>query len=396
MARTRQPQGSARVDPSYPYARNLRGAWIADGNSPLRNISNRGGIGDLTAVGSPLLVPTPYGIGVSLNGSSQYLTNTSNAAITTTPFTFLFRVYVSSAQATSARLMDISTGTTVDRVLGVWKPDGGNLQVQHYDGSANNIAEDPSSFVLNAWYSIAARFDSNSSRSLFVNGVNVATNTGSGITGGINRLTIGYDPWASAQYLNGVVAVPLAFDAALPSEEIALLHQNPYRWAAPQRRIWVQLGPAAGGAGTDATIAGTQITDVGAVTVEATTGAAIAGTQASDVGAVTAEATIGAAIAGTQASDVAALVVDSEVGTTSCAIGGVQASDVGAIAVEATLGLELTGTQASDLGYIVVEATLPAAMAGTQASDVAAVTVTAASSSIWTDIPPVSTIWTDL
>jgi hypothetical protein len=239
---------------------------------------------------------------------------------------------------------------------------------------------------------------------------------------------IDYPPYTTTVFLDGVAVYSIdsyVYDVAskriyigsgYPTQYDGIIHQHLFiqgviwtdaeiaeysarPWSSLReatRRPFIFFGPPAGGTGTDAAIAGTQESDVGAITAEATTGAALAGTQASDVGAVTVEATTGAAIAGTQDSDVAALVVDSEVGTTSCAIGGVQASDVGAIAVEATLGLELAGTQASNLGYIVVEATLPAAIAGTQASDVAAVTVTAASSSIWTDIPAASTIWTDL
>jgi hypothetical protein len=195
-----------------------------------------------------------------------------------------------------------------------------------------------------------------------------------------------------------------------------------------RRKVWVLFAPAAGGGTTDAAIAGTQATDVGAVTVEATTGCAVAGTQASDVGAiaveattgcaiagtqttdvgaVTVEATTGCAVVGTQASDVAAVEVTAGTGSTDASIAGIQTSDVGAIAVEATLGLSLSGTQASDAGYIVVEATLPAAMAGTQTSDVAAITATTTvvvsiwtdvgvSAATWSDVGTATSIWTDL
>jgi hypothetical protein len=237
MARARQPQGPARVDPSYPYAKNLRGAWLASGTAPLQNASNRGGLGDLTAVGSPLFVPTPYGIGVSLNGSSQYLTNTSNAAITSYPFTFFLWVYMSSAQSGSARVMDISIGTGVTVVAGLRYGDGEGYRVQHYDGA--NSQTDPINPAKGAWHSLAGRFTSTSARSFFFDGALVGTNTDTrSAFSGIDRLTIGWAPWGS-EYLNGIVAVPLAFDAALPSEEIALLHQNPYRWAAPQRRPFI-------------------------------------------------------------------------------------------------------------------------------------------------------------
>jgi hypothetical protein len=217
------------------------------------------------------------------------------------------------------------------------------------------------------------------------------------------------------------------WDHAKSAAEVQELSANPAQiFAAPLRRLY--FAPAAGGGTTDAAIAGTQATDVGAVTVEATTGCAVAGTQASDVGAIAVEATTGCAIAGTQttdvgavaveattgcavvgtqASDVAAVEVTAGTGSTDAAIAGIQASDVGAIEVEATLGLSLSGTQASDAGYIVVEATLPAAMAGTQTSDVAAITATTTvvvsiwtdvgvSAATWSDVGTATSIWTDL
>lgn len=193
---------------------------------------------------------------------------------------------------------------------------------------------------------------------------------------------------------NGAIGLAVGSFSWLPESEAYDLLGNPWQIFAPNiRRIY--FGVSGGVTTTDAAIAGTQATDVGAITVEATTGAAIAGTQAADVGAVTVEATTGAAIAGTQASDIAAIDVTASTGQTDAAMAGTQAPDVGAITVEATLGLTLSATQASDVGYIVVEATLPASMAGTQDSDVAAITVTAAGTSIWTDISGSTTSWAD-
>ncbi len=212
--------------------------------------------------------------------------------------------------------------------------------------------------------------------------------------------------------LDASVAAILPYKAS--DAQVRELYANPWQLAATDlRRIY--FAPSGGGTTTDATIAGTQAEDVGAITAEATTGAAIAGAQASDIGAITtetpanadiagvqasdigaitAEATTGSAIAGTQASDGAAVEVTASTGQTDAAVSGIQTPDVGAIDVTATLRLEIAGAQATDLGYIVVEATLPATMAGTQASDGAAITI--AGSSIWTDINPASSIWTDI
>lgn len=231
--RLRQPKGAVRVSSSYPYAGNLRGAWLASSGSLLANASIRGGLGDLAAVSSPSVVGTPYGLGIGLNGTDQYLTNTANTAVTSFPMTFFIRCYVPSWS--SYRIFDVSYGTGITTVVGLWS-DGSYLKSQYYDGSSQANAETPNPST-NQWHTFASVHRSTSERSLYLNGVLVASNSDSlGALGSIDRVTVGYAPWG-AQYLNAAIVNPLLFDCALPADEIAALHANQWRWAAPDRRV---------------------------------------------------------------------------------------------------------------------------------------------------------------
>lgn len=226
------------------------------------------------------------------------------------------------------------------------------------------------------------------------NGVAVAVTNTESLNNGAGIASVGYDGTLMTQYsVNSPLAVSAVFAGAWSPGTASYLTTRP--WSAFQsngRRLY--FGAGAGG-GVTADISGTQATDVGAITAEATTGAAIAGTQATDVGAVAVEATTGAAIAGTQASDGAAVNVTASTGTgTDAEIAGTQASDIGAATVLATVGAAIAGTQDSDVGYITVSATIGAAIAASQSTNRAAITVSGAS--VWADVSPSTTVWSDV
>jgi hypothetical protein len=396
MILTRQPQGPARINWSHPLARGLRfyaplnAAGLIDVVSG--SFGTKTGLTDKEVVGQDLLpkfsssnyvdFPSPVGI----NGS--------------TPITI----------AWSQKL----TGAGDSAVL-TWTPTGASAQFTIYEYNASNYflsggATGSSSWSFNdAGTLVANRVEhyvvilpngtdgSGSLAKAYRNGIDLGTPAGTslGFTASSN-VRIGAFGNAGSPFVGGLGNLHIWARALSSAEALQWTRLGEqYQVVAPSRRVWVQLGPAAGGATTDAAIAGTQATDVGAIAVQATTGAALAGTQASDVGAIAVAATTGCAIAGTQTTDVAAVNVTASTGTgTDADIAGTQATDVGAIAVSATLGLSIAGTQASDLGYIVVAATVVASMAGTQASDVAAIVV--AGSSIWTDVGVSAATWSDV
>jgi len=375
MARTRQPSGIAVVDPSYPYARNLRGAWISGQSGLLQNASKLGGLGDLTAVGAPTVIATPYGLGVQLNGSSQYLTNTSNAAITQFPFTFFLLVYMSTGQTGSSRIFDISQGTGISKVAGIRHEDGAGYRAQVYDGG--NSQTNGSNKAKGTWNSFAGRFSSASERSLFVNGALFDTNSETrNALSGIDRITIGFAPWG-AEYLNGIVVAPLAFDAALPDAEIAALASNPYRWVKQQRRLWIQLGAA-----NDAldTAAGAVVTATASAIAGAATGSSAVNATATGATVVASASTIAGALTAASAAT-AATVAASASAIAGAATSSSQAAAATVTATASAISGAATGAGQSAAATVAATASATGG-AATAASATTAATITASSSAI--------------
>lgn len=427
--RTRQPQGIVALNPAIP-----RPSFLFCPSVGLMDWTRTSRVG--TRASGDSLRGTQQGVAYKVaDATNGGLDFGVQALITSDIWTLLVFANPASTDGVGT-LFSQRTGTSPyyqtnllanSGTASVLASSPGNLAVAIYNNVGYTGYTTSGTVIDGAWHTFIAvrgRNGETSNIDLYRDGIALSTTiSGSVITGvgGSQKVRVGNlgDYATDATYcLASDVALAVAWNGALPP---ALLQDlTPANvWGtifAPSRRIWVQLGAATtGGTGTTATLAGTQDTDVGAITAEATTGAAIAGTQSSDVGAVTAEtpanadvagtqaadvgaitveATTGAAIAGTQASDGAAIEVTAGTGQTDAAVAGIQASDVGAIAVSATLGLSLSGAQASDGGYIVVEATLPASMAGTRSSDVAAIVV--AGTSIWTDVGVSATTWGDV
>ncbi len=371
--RTRQPQGIARVDPGYRYARNLRGAWLSSVGAPLQNASGIDGIGALTAVGGCSFVSTPYGLGVSLNGSSQYLVNTANTKVTNLPCTFF--LFFKTAITSTQRVFDISTGTTAEDVLGVQIASGGEVRAQHYDGGVEAFAYE--NITTGTWYSVAGRFNGTASRDIFVNGTLVRNNSNvvSPVSGTVDRVTLGYAWWSGAEYFNGTIASPLLFDTAISDAEIAELHNNPLRWLAPSRRIWVQLGAA------------NETIDTAAGAVVTATASAIAGalTAASAATAATVAASASAiAGAATSSSQAAAATVTATASAISGAATGAGQSAAATVAATASAtGGAATAASATTAATITASSSaIAGAASGTAAATATGATVVADASII--------------
>ena len=218
-----------RVNWSNPLTFGLRGAWMVSGTNMLGNAVRGSGVGDLNATGSPTIVATPYGLGYNFNGSSQFLSNTENSAVTDVPCTFFIFCY---QRGSNGRPLTISTGTTADDVIGFQLAGTDTIVAQHYDGSVNAVIQ--ATITQSTWYSFVARFASNDNTAIFVNGDFIdASNASLSPPSNINRVTLGYAPWSNSEYLDGVLALPLMWNRALSDAEIAEVSRNAWQLFAP-------------------------------------------------------------------------------------------------------------------------------------------------------------------
>ena len=332
--RTRQPNQPAGTAPGNPLTQKLKGAWVASSSALNVNAVKGSGVGDLSAVGGATPFYSAKGVGYELNGTSQYLTNTSNTAVTSLPATFFIYAWIDNG-GTNQRLFDISTGTTADDVIGIQVVNTGNIAAQHYDGATNATAEFSSSGLTGKWTSIAAVFESLTSRKLYLNGVLVASNASTVIAPvGVNRVTIGFAPWASAEYFDGKVIAPQLFGRALNAAEILSLHNNPWQTLKPRKReLYVNVAGGVTAAITGQSIALAQGSVAAAITAPLT-GQVVPlalGTVAAGVSAALTGQAASTAIGGVSPVVTAALTGQSvplAVGTVTVA-GGVSAAITG-------------------------------------------------------------------
>lgn len=224
---TRQPQVPVGIDWGNPLTRGLVGAWDVSGKSLT------GLVGDLTKT-SVNLLPTSSGISFNLNGSLSYLTNTENKQATSIPLSFFCIINFKTIK--TQRIFDVSTGTTADDVIGIQMTNDASIFAQHYDGATNATT---TSHVISASkkYVVCAVFNGLSSRSLYIDGKLINTNTTNVVApSGINRVTIGYAPWSGTEYYDGYILSPLLFSRALSNSEIKSLSENPWQIFKPKSR----------------------------------------------------------------------------------------------------------------------------------------------------------------
>lgn len=324
-----QPQGATKLNCSNPITKTILGAWDIHGASLIPS-----GIGSLTLTGSTNKV-AQKGIVFDLAGSG-YLTNTAQSAVTTVPFSLVILVNIRSASTN--RVFDVSTGTTASHVIGIQiGSSGSQIIAQHYDGLTNATAVASLTGKLNKWISVCAVFESLSSRSIYIDGVLVSTDTTTvSAPSGINRATIGYAPWSNAEFFDGQILSPLIFGKALSAAEIKSLSDNPWQIFKPAAQLFKA---ASGGGGTTITCivgdaAGSGVSALVSTAITATVGNASANGITANVGS-----TIVSSVGNASANGINSLENISIV----CGVGnssalGVNASLGGPVTIAGTVG----------------------------------------------------------
>jgi hypothetical protein len=160
------------------------------------------------------------------NGTNQALTTAVQSPVTGPPLTIsCWFNSDNNAGGNGAIPIYIGNPATLNRYLLALYNSKIQAQVVQ-SNNANAPATSTSSFATGTWTHAGAVYSTTSSRSVYFNGVNEATNTTSIVPSSITRIQIGrqqFNNISGVSWLNGRLAEVGIWNAALTAEEVASL-----------------------------------------------------------------------------------------------------------------------------------------------------------------------------
>lgn len=253
MARTRQPQGAARIDWSNPLARLLALAYV--GGQRIDVVKQRTATFDANVSVEPvsygLATRTPVSNGVSF-GTGPVITGSSGAVVCLANPTSSVTNYSSAFSQRS---------TSPNRQFGllfnssVVYASAGSLEAYMFDGAAVPFRTSISNTVIDGkWHSYGANFNGGYF-SLFVDGAILDSSSSSEQSVGscvdasqiVTTGTLAGSSINGADYKTAFLGV---WNRLLSTDEYRSLSENPWQIFAPPRRLWIQLGGAAASSST--------------------------------------------------------------------------------------------------------------------------------------------------
>jgi hypothetical protein len=320
MARTRQPQVPARIDWSNPITRGLVAAWLPSIGSSVVWEAITSSL-DATS-GTVGFTGSQHGKGLSLTAASNYVNGGTRAANAVTTQEISVMAIIRPAVLTRGDLVTrwLTGGNAGDQFNLLYGLTSGKpaFYVTTGGSTQNSGASSIAMAVGNTYVVGGAASIAQSVSSVWVNGVLGSTGP---VPASINVTPstvyrIGDNANGDGNF-NGDFFGAAVWNRYLLASEWAALAVNPHQLFAPSRRVWVQLGPAAGGGevtGT-ATITPSPQTLTGAGTV------AVAGTLNKTPAAQTVATAATVAIAGTLTITPAAQTVSATGTVTSGVVG---------------------------------------------------------------------------
>jgi hypothetical protein len=291
MARTRQQQGPTRIDWNNPITRGLLSC--IDGNSNRNIVNSAGPTANTTTrdIGAA-------GVGIRFGASTYETFALNRSAITNQVTQFALLDYTVITGANSFIFGDVeASGAGFN--AGLYTNTSNFFFFLKTSGSSSSITSATSAntggpLAVYPSFRLCGRYDG-ANLGIYVNGKSDATPVGK--TGNVDAsaFSLNVNRWNNANPCAGLLQLGLVWARALSGAEITSISDNPWQIFAPSRRVWVQLGPAAGGGAVTgaASIAQSPQTLTGAGTV------AVAGTLSKTPAAQTATTAVAVAIAGT-------------------------------------------------------------------------------------------------
>jgi hypothetical protein len=225
----RPPSAPAGVSRAGPLSDRLFAAYA--GANPLENAAPGIG-GRLVNTGVKIALDPQLGPVLDFDGAS-HLTNQAFAPPTALPMTLAVWAKAASLPNANIRIFHVGTGVTTATVFALYQQSS-TFRAQHYDGVT--VFEVAFTATAGVWYRLAARFDSLSSRSLYVNGVLIGSNssTAAALTP-LTSVTLGYADWDGAEFFAGQMAAPQIWTRSLSAAEIAADYANGWQVFAGRR-----------------------------------------------------------------------------------------------------------------------------------------------------------------
>jgi phosphohistidine phosphatase SixA len=233
---TRQPSGAAKLE-RRGLGNKLVGAWLASNASPLVNAANERKT--LASVGSPSfpVLPELGGRHVLVNGSSQYLRETTFLGGNTLPLAIVAKFRADALNSGNHTILALTAGGGTSVIFQLYTV-GSILSARHYNTSTTLTS---GSISVGKVYTAAVVFRDSTTRELWLDGVLVDSEvTAAGPSpSGINQVDIGASPWAGpGEYFQGAIGVPMVFQEALSASELRALAENPWQvFRAPAQSI---------------------------------------------------------------------------------------------------------------------------------------------------------------
>ena len=246
LIRTQQPNQVPQID-RRGVAANLTAAFVSISGAPLVNAARPSQ--SLTTAGSPTFTfDSQLGQYIQLNGSSQYLRNTTfTQSGNTYPLTLSAWFYADALAAGNHTIIALTASGGTSVIFQLYT-NGANLLSRQYNTSSQIVSA--TTLVTGKWYLATVVFESLSSRKLYLDGILQGTDTvTASAPSGINQIDIGASPWAGpGEYFKGRISALMVLNAALTDKQILALKSNPWQIFAPiQRQIFAAV---AGGAGS--------------------------------------------------------------------------------------------------------------------------------------------------
>jgi hypothetical protein len=390
MARTRQPQGAARIDPffaiglaelSYQRTSLLDGsAWTSFGTAPTYDAG-------------------PHGLRVNSTAAFGGLYRTPRINCATAEQTHLFVGEVGTSTGAYAGLIGSARGDGGAGSLSIQRNAANNGWSVYPNSSYSDMTPD---LITGVGLVSLVMSSFGGSTAVFVNGVPWRLDALAATAQTTCRLLTFGERSASASYATkGVCYLRGAWARGMSQTVAQELSRNPWQLFAPSRRVWVQLGAAAGGVASDGVGAAAGSGTAGGVGASLFYGVA----SAAGVGAATGVGAAQFAGVGGAAGVGAATGVGSSISSGSAvgsAAGVGAATGVGAsiyAGIGSAAGIAVAGgigAYLATLSGVGFAAGVGAASAVGSYAGASIWTDVGVSAATWSDVGGASSIWTDL